>query len=77
MNRPSWSEIFGRSVRQNRKANGWTQRALAHLARVKVEAIQLIEAGGMDYAGEEETDRVCDVLGLIGPTIWYTCGQRH
>ncbi len=77
MTEQSFASIFGQQVRRCRKAYGWTQRALAHLARVRVETVQIIESGGVEFSTEEDADRIADVLGMTSAVVIYACEERH
>lgn len=53
MSEPTWSERYGLIVAQNRRKLRLSQQALAGIAHVEVETVQLIEAGGIAYVEEE------------------------
>lgn len=73
----SFEESFGDGVRFTRREHRLTQQTLAALAGVRVEAVQLLEVGGMDFVGEEQIERITGALGLISPAAWYHLEERH
>lgn len=73
----SWPVIFGQAVRRHRKERGMTQRALASLAHVSTESVQLLECGGLEFVNEETANRVCDALGIVDAVSYYAWGVRH
>ncbi len=73
----SFEEFVGSEIRLARKGQRISQAVLAALAGVRLESVQLLEAGGMRHVGESEFERVSDVVGLIDPLTWYRCEERH
>lgn len=73
----SFEDSFGDGVKLARKEQRLTQQALAALAGVRVELVQLLEAGGFSFVSEESIERITGALGLISPAVWYSLEERH